>query len=754
MIYSADPTYQSHLAEAWEKFIGGEPFDEELLRPEVLASWKRSKAYGVDPMNPDRPTNPSRRVLNADALNIRINSNLFLIEITHPYMEMIYSIVSRTGSFIMLCDKDGYILDSMGDNDIIQRGKETMLMTGANRSEQSTGTNAIGTCLALKAPIQICGEEHYLSTHKVYACSGAPIWDADGNIIGCLNITLRFEDVHPHTLGMVISAADGISKELKIRSASQSIELISAQRNTIIQSLTSGLFLLSKSHRIIQVSNRALDMLKLRYEDVIGRNFFHLICLDGNAQVDGAYAVMEQEIYNKEMNVSILGTNRPAEKFNVSLNYVRDAQNAIQGTVLRFNEPKMINRLINNLSSYKAKYTFESIIGSSTAVRHLIETGRRAARSDSNVLILGESGTGKELIAQAIHNESAYASGPFVAINCAALPKSLVESELFGYERGAFTGASREGSPGKFELADGGTIFLDEIGDMPLDVQSSLLRVLQTKEIVRIGGKYPKQINARIIAATNSNLTAAIAEKTFRSDLYYRLNVLTINLPKLSDRENDICLLADYFVLDYNKHKNRNITIAPNVYPVLMRYTWPGNIRELENAIERAVNISDTDRIELEHLPDYITRSVDIPVPQPAPYGRAAFFPSEPQPHGGAAPQSSAGQPYERASFPADQAAAGAYEEYPPGQYSAASFARQTPAASPAAVLAGQAAAESGGLPSGLSLEERSKQIIIAGLIRCNGNVTETAKLLGINRRTFYRKLDKYEIDNNLYRRK
>ena len=757
MLNPIDTDYQDSLKTAWEKFIAGETYDFSCVRPEILASWKRSKTYGVDPQNPDSPANPARRVLDADALNIRINSNLFLIEITHPYMEMIYSIVASTGSFIMLCDKDGYILDTIGDPDIIQRGKETMLVTGANRREDIAGTNAIGTCLALKAPVLICGREHYLATHKAYSCSGAPIFDADGNILGCLNITLRYENIHPHTMGMVTSAADGISKELKIRRAYESIELISAQRNTIIQSLSSGLFLLSNSYRVIQVSNPALDMLRLKYEEVIGRNFFDLLSLDGNVKVDGKYASLEQELYNREINVSLIGSGRPAEKFNVSVNYVRDAHDVRQGTVIRFNEPRLINRLINNLSGYKAKYTFASIIGGSEATRHLIETGRRAARSDSNVLILGESGTGKELVAQAIHNESAYASGPFVAINCAALPKSLVESELFGYEKGAFTGANREGSPGKFELAEGGTIFLDEIGDMPLDVQSSLLRVLQSREIIRIGGKYPKQINVRIIAATNRDLIAAIQEKTFRSDLYYRLNVFTIDMPPLSVRGQDICTLADYFVTDYNRRNRRSIAINPEIYPVLLSYSWPGNIRELENAIERAVNITDTGEIRLCDMPEHIirnaaTRAASATVPT-ADSDRAKAGSCT-----GEFPCASAVVPtdaFAPAPISVSAAAGGSFASVGPAvpdgsaAYSAAVFSSRLPDTG------------NGSLPAytaeptqELSLDERNKQIIISGLIRCGGNVTETAKMLGMNRRTFYRKLDKYGIDSVQYRRR
>ena len=188
--------------------------------------------------------------------------------------------------------------------------------------------------------------------------------------------------------------------------------------------------------------------------------------------------------------------------------------------------------------------------------------------------------------------------------SCAAIPNSLVESELFGYEKGTFTGAEKEGRPGKFEMADGGTIFLDEIGDMPYAVQAALLRVLQTKEVVRVGGKYPKPVNIRVIAATNQDLTEAVAQKTFREDLFYRLNVLTIAVPPLRDRgADDISLLISHFVDMYNKKRHTDITVAPQVYQVLRNYSWPGNVRQLENTVERAISLCSDDMITCEDLP-------------------------------------------------------------------------------------------------------------------------------------------------------
>lgn len=680
-----DNDYQKKLRLAWEKFINYEEFDYSFIRPEILESWKRSRAAGVNPYG------SSRSILSSEGLNIKINSNLDLIDVVHPYMEKLFSIVRGSGFYILFCDKDGYILDLIGDKDIIEHGRNhTLLVAGANRQESTVGTNAIGTCLALKKPIQIWSEEHYLEKHKDYVCSGAPFFDPNGNILGCLAITGRAEDVHPHTLGMVISAVDGITKEINIKRAYEDIELISAQRNSIIEAMPSGLILLNTKGRVIQINSVALNMFSLRYEQIIGKNLFDFISLDDHIDKDEQMSLLQKEIYNKEVSISRAGSLAQPMRFNMSINFVKESNGKIGGTVVRFNEPKVINSLVNTISGFSSKYDFDAIIGSSDVTRQLIEDCKKSAQSSSNVLILGESGTGKELLAQAMHNMSPFSSGPFVAINCAALPKGLVESELFGYEKGAFTGASRSGNPGKFELADGGTIFLDEIGDMPLDVQASVLRVIQTKEIIRIGGKFPKPINVRIIAATNRDLQQAIQEKTFREDLFYRLNVLPIHVPRLAQRGQDICELADYFCSRYSS--GRNIKIRADVYPFLLNYDWPGNIRQLENVIERAVNIIATNIMTPADLPQEITKAQDSAPP--------------------------------RSSIVTDLNGDSANT-------------RSDRAATTAKTL---------------KSEHHGKELILDCLKQSSGNVTEAAKLLGVSRRTLYRKLDKYQINSGQYR--
>lgn len=258
-----------------------------------------------------------------------------------------------------------------------------------------------------------------------------------------------------------------------------------------------------------------------------------------------------------------------------------------------------------------AKYSFDMIIGSSEATEKTKALAKRAARTDSNVLIIGESGTGKELFAHAIHNESSRRFGPFVKVNCAAIPAELLESELFGYESGAFTGARKEGKKGKFELANQGTILLDEIGEMPVEMQVKLLRALQEREIDRIGGSDPIPIDVRIIASTNKVLEDLVDQGGFREDLFYRLNVMRINLTPIRDRIEEIPAIANALVSKLSERLGLYVAgISPEAMNIMMRYEWPGNIRELENILERAINLMDEDlMIKGLHLPDKLIKN-------------------------------------------------------------------------------------------------------------------------------------------------
>jgi len=286
---------------------------------------------------------------------------------------------------------------------------------------------------------------------------------------------------------------------------------------------------------------------------------------------------------------------------------VFNEKNDNKGFVLTFSPtPKTFSHPHSSKGTV-TKFSFFDIIGESSPIRQSIEKAKRVAQGPSTVLILGESGTGKELFAQAIHNASDYKFGPFVSVNCGAIPRELIQSELFGYEEGSFTGAKRGGSAGKFVSANGGTLFLDEIGDMPLEMQINLLRVLEEEAVVPVGGKRAIPINVRIIAATNRSLFDEVAKGNFREDLYYRLNVISIALPPLRTREGDIEMLVKYFVKKISCKIGKNInTIDPDAIRTFETYNWPGNIRELANAVEYAVNVSQDENLNKKNLPIYL----------------------------------------------------------------------------------------------------------------------------------------------------
>ena len=262
----------------------------------------------------------------------------------------------------------------------------------------------------------------------------------------------------------------------------------------------------------------------------------------------------------------------------------------------------VFDQVTSVLSRIDARHFFPSIIGESLAMRKLLSLIKKVSPTDSTVLILGESGTGKELVATSIHDNSERQEKPFVKLNCAAIPAELLESELFGHEKGAFTGAT-DFKPGKFDVANGGTLFLDEIGDMPQNLQGKILRVLQEQEFYRVGGSRTIKVDVRIIASTNKNLENMVREGTFREDLFYRLNVFTLHLPPLRERKEDIPLLVDYLLPNVPK----KLTVSPMALQMLMAFSWPGNVRELKNTLESASVVSENGIIQPTHLPAKIT---------------------------------------------------------------------------------------------------------------------------------------------------
>ena len=366
------------------------------------------------------------------------------------------------------------------------------------------------------------------------------------------------------------------------------------------------------------------------YVQLLTRSFAEFLGVDKESSI-GKHVT--DVIENTRMHiVAQTGNNEVAEPQKIKKDYIIATRSPMlkQGKVIGavgkvvFNNLEQLTALSKRLRSLKgelnkskgiinarnkAYYTFDHLIGENQAFIEVKNQARKAAKSDSNVLILGESGTGKELFAQSIHNESWRSMGAFVKVNCAAIPAELIESELFGYEEGSFTGAKKGGKIGKFEIADGGTIFLDEIGELPLYMQVKLLRVLQEKEVERVGATGTIPVDVRIIAATNRNLKEMVAKRDFRLDLYYRLKVMELTVPSLMNRIEDIKILVEHFIEKYQKLMKKRVKgITDQSIYLLCRYSWPGNIRELENAIERALNMVDEGEfITPRHLPEEIS---------------------------------------------------------------------------------------------------------------------------------------------------
>ncbi len=422
-----------------------------------------------------------------------------------------------------------------------------------------------------------------------------PLWE-DKNIIGTILIFSNIENYN----------------ELlhKLDEEKNSSEIL----NTVIETAYDGMVIINKMAIITMISKAYTEFLGIRREDVIGK---HVADVIENTRMPIVLKTGKEEVaqLHKIKGNYMIASRIPIIKNGEIIGVV--------GKVL-FRNVKELNNLYRKISviekeleNYKSKlrefntasYSLKNIIGESDQIILAKDIVRKAAHTTSNVLILGESGTGKEIFAHAIHSESKRHEGPFVKVNCAAIPSDLLESELFGYEAGAFTGARKEGKIGKFEIANEGTIFLDEIGDMPLHMQVKLLRVIQEREVEKVGGVASKKINIRIIAATNRNLEKLVSEGKFREDLYYRLNVVTIEIPPLRERGNDIILISNHLIKKLSLDLNKKVTgISREAEQYLKTYEWKGNVRELENILERAINImEDNEIIDIKDLPKELT---------------------------------------------------------------------------------------------------------------------------------------------------
>lgn len=577
------------LYSIWNHFINSGELEYSLLPPFIAESWQRSREAGV---------NPHRCVHCSSKSEVKTVSDLppELVTAAYPIMDEIYDSVRGSGFKVCLADENGYIIHSIPPADAT---------ANINWKESSIGTNAIGTAILTGESLQVKGIQHYCYDFHDLTTTAAPIFDRNGNLLIVLALIGPLSEDHSHILTMLVKAAEKMVDRFKILAKNRQLKTYNQRLTNIFNIMSDGVIIFSTGGTIELINPAMEHILGKNSEDVIGTSLQDLLAVKPASADEffcqgNSFADIEVFLDGPQGKIHCLASGQVS----------KDEDGNIDSGMIVLQNMDRINRLVTRFAGARAQYNCCDIIGNSPVLIESINVARMAAMNNSNILLQGDSGTGKEIFAQSIHNASLRRRGPFIAINCGAIPRELVGSELFGYVEGAFTGARRGGSIGKFEMASGGTIFLDEIGDMPFELQVALLRVLQNRRVTRIGDSKEIPVDVRVICATNKDLRSEIENGNFREDLYYRLNVISINIPPLRDRVEDIPLLIKHFLGQLGR-KNSNILsiLDPEILDKLQSYTWPGNVRELQNVVERLVCLASQRSVTAGDLPPEIISS-------------------------------------------------------------------------------------------------------------------------------------------------
>lgn len=580
-IRTEDKIYIERIKQLKVEVLKGtaDPSEINLVQPEIVDSWIRSRDYGVKTHQSPR-TSPV--IPKADLENLLVE-NRFLINATLSSLRQFEPLLNFNYD-ILLADPNGVnLLTMLGENNNISYEKFN-LVPGAVWNEQTIGTSAMSLVPVLKRPIQVCGPEIFLDDFHGVASSSAPIFDIKDNLAGVLSIgTVYYQCVNSSNLSLAASIAALIQKDFQLT-------LYEEMYKTTNEASDEAMITIDSQGFIIYVNQSASSLFQHAGGKLIGRPLDSLL---GSQPKIRKTLKSGQPLPNTDINIPKLGT------IQCSIHPIKDYQGSRFGCIIAMKHVRTTQVITSNDA-------FAAIIGSSAPIRETVSLAQRFAGCESNILLQGESGTGKELFARAIHNISR-PNGPFVAVNCGAIPKTLAESELFGYEGGSFTGAERHGRQGKIEYAGNGTLFLDEIGDLSLDLQPILLRVLEEKQIVRVGGTRSIQTDFQLVAATNKNLVDLMEKGLFREDLYYRLAIFKIVIPPIRERGQDVLLLSDHFLsVLAQKRGIPSLTLNRAAKAILLQYSWPGNVRQLEHCLTYAASIASGGVIRPENLPEEI----------------------------------------------------------------------------------------------------------------------------------------------------
>ncbi|HDR7377861.1 sigma-54-dependent Fis family transcriptional regulator [Bacillus toyonensis] len=525
----------------WKKFIDKGVLDSNRINERISESWHRCKQANVNPH-----MNKGQKILSSNIFQEQKKKSEIFLDIALPQIQNMRKIIDELQMMALLIDPDGYVLSLSGNKQTLKRAKHINFIEGVKWTEAAVGTNAIGTALEIEEAIMISGTEHYSVASHSWSCAAAPIHNDDGKLIGVLDFSCPIEFSHPYMLGMVTSIAHAIERECSIRVHQNELHLI----HRFLDVIDSDEQVVICNHRDVIVSasksvrKRVTNWSRMKLEDLMRY---------------GLETKLEIPVYSNERMI---------------------------GKCMYLKENKQMNTY--SAFTFIKGITFSGVTGTSKAFQHTLEEIKLVSPTDASVYVCGETGVGKEYVARAIHENSPRKDGPFIAVNCGSLPKELMESELFGYAEGAFTGARRQGYKGKFEQANGGTLFLDEIGEVPSEMQVALLRVLQERTITPIGSSKEVPVNIRIITATHKDLLRLVEEGKFRQDLYYRLHVYPLYVPSLLERKEDI----PYFIQHFCERKNWNVVFPKSICNQFLQHTWPGNIRELVNVLERIYILS------------------------------------------------------------------------------------------------------------------------------------------------------------------